>query len=111
MTLFKYGMTNRLILTVDQARTLQRQAWVEESDPDSQWCWPGDWQDVYKLIPPKEPHSRPCSTRAKVSMRMLERGCTSEQVAEQMNWYADAPPLLAVVARYERQIAREDKPS
>lgn len=111
MKAFKYGMSNRLILTIDQARTLQRTTAREEANPQSQWIWPGEWQDALKLGAAKERHRRHCTTRAKVSLRLLQRGCSAEQVAEQMNWYPDAAPLLIVVARYNRLIAREDKAS
>ncbi|MBD8699298.1 hypothetical protein IFT54_05645 [Sphingomonas sp. CFBP 13714] len=64
-------MTQRLILTIDQARSIQRNE--------------TDWS--FMLIPQMEtPDSLADPTRMAIALTMKQRGCQDDQIAEQLGW-------------------------
>lgn len=73
----------RIILTISQARNLQNTS-VE---------WPGQWAFLLDIQAPEKPNTLADPERMAAGLRMAERGCTDEQIAEQLGWKPDSSPL------------------
>ncbi|PZT94148.1 hypothetical protein [Sphingomonas sp.] len=78
----------RIILTLDQARTLQR-------DPRP---WPADWVFLLDIDVPEKPDIIADPLRMSAAMEMKRMGCGDDHIAEQLAWKPGSTPL--------RQIAR-----
>lgn len=93
-------MTRRLILTIEQARDLQKE--TAQQEDNEKWVWPGKWKDAFRLIPQKVPHISVAKERIAVAVTMLEWGCSVEQIILQINWLPHAEGLQTAIARHER---------
>lgn len=72
----------RLVLTISQARSLQR----------SDTPWPAEW--AFMLIGEREkPDTVPDPQRMQMAIEMKARGCADDQVAEQLGWKPDSTPI------------------
>lgn len=76
----------RIILTVDQARSLQR-----EQRPAFDY---GAWQFLRTVTIPPESIKQISDDQIIVGIAMLERGCSYEQIAEQLNWKTKSHAVL-----------------
>lgn len=88
-------MESRIILTIDQARTLQR----------SGGEWPGQWQYLLETKLPVEPDILHEPLRMIAGLKMLSQGCSEEQVAEQLMW----KPTCGAVKTLMRLYRQEEK--
>jgi hypothetical protein len=71
-------MTQRLILTVSQTRSIQRNE--------------ADWS--FMQMPQKEtPDTLADPTRMTIALTMKQRGCEDDQIAEQLGWKSNSSPL------------------
>ncbi len=71
-------MTKRLILTIDQARSIQRHE--------------ADWS--FMAMPAREtPDTLADPARMTIALTMKQRGCEDEQIAEQLGWKPKGGPL------------------
>jgi DNA-binding NarL/FixJ family response regulator len=70
-----------LILTLAQARSLQRQT------------WPGEWAFLLLVPVPDEPDSLLDPERTTAGLDLIAKGWSDEQIALQLNWKATGPAL------------------
>lgn len=71
-------MTQRLILTLAQARSIQRHE--------------ADWS--FMQMPAREtPDTLADPTRMTIALTMKARGCEDDQIAEQLGWKPNSSPL------------------
>jgi hypothetical protein len=88
----------RIILTIPQARQLQREHHATDDY--------GQWQFLVDVHVPSEPIKRLDDARVDAGVKMLELGCADEQVGEQLNWYGSLRSIynvLKVKQRYAGQ--------
>lgn len=79
----------RLILTISQARSIQRQE--------------ADWS--FMLMPQLEtPDSLADPTRMAIALTMKQRGCENEQIAEQLGWKSRGGPLRQLNRILEQKV-------
>lgn len=71
-------MTHRLILTIDQARSIQRQE--------------ADWSFMLSEAA-ETPDTLADPTRMTIALTMKQRGCGNDQIAEQLGWKPNSSPL------------------
>lgn len=81
-----------IILTIAQARDLQQQC----------GAWPNGWHFLLAIEPPLLSNTLPDPERMTAGLVMLERGCTDEQIAEQLGWKSASTPLRTL-ARLHKQ--------
>ena len=75
-------MTQRLVLTISQARSLQR----------TDTPWPAEW--AFMLVGEREkPDTKADDSRMAIGLAMKARGCENDQIAEQLGWQPDSGPL------------------
>jgi hypothetical protein len=82
----------RIILTLAQARTLQR-----DTVP-----WPGCWQFALDTQIPDEPDNVSEEGRTTTGLEMIARGCSAEQIALQLNLKADGSALRQLFRLHAR---------
>lgn len=92
----------RLVLTIDQARDLQRL----HGPDDTKRLWPGPWAFLLAIPTPPEPDSRSDLDRLNGGMKMLNLGCSEDQVAEQMSWRPNSAPLRTLARQKRRETKR-----
>ncbi len=87
-------MTQRLVLTIAQARTLQR----------STVPWPAQWS--FMLTEEREkPDTKPDDDRMAIGLTMMTMGCGDDQIAEHLTWRNNSTPLKQL-ARMMRLMSR-----
>lgn len=79
-------MTQRLILTLSQARSIQRHE--------------TDWSFM-AMAARETPDTLADPTRMTIALTMKARGCEDEQIAEQLGWKPNSAPVKQV-ARLQR---------
>lgn len=96
----------RLILTVEQARFLQREHNAARNDPESEWVWPGDWLSIYETALPELVDNLPDPDRTTAALQMMTKGCADEQVAEQLMWKPRGSTVKSCRRLHLRQCGR-----
>lgn len=74
-------MTPRLILTIDQARTIQQQ-----SDDTFPQVWPEPYATLLLIPIPGTPDNLLDPERTTVGLDLIKRGWSDEQIALQLAW-------------------------
>lgn len=88
----------RIILTIEQARALQRHLARLPDEQQTEWA---DWQ--FALEPEREkPDTLADPERMTIALDMKERGCSDEQIALQLGWKLPSSPINAMNRLHKR---------
>lgn len=85
-------MTTPIMLTIPQARDLQR-----STDP-----WPAQWAFLLAITPPEKPDTLMDPERTTAGLAMLDLGCEDDQIAQQLGWKPDSRPLSQLRRLHKR---------
>lgn len=76
-------MTRNIIITLEQARSLQAELHPKPEDEKTTW---GSWAYVVETLVPETPDSLLNPERLITGMKMAAMGCSDAQIAENLMW-------------------------
>jgi len=91
-------MTRKIILSLDQARTLQAEHKAAlQTDPMTLPGYWGSWTRVMSVEVPEVPDNIQDLERVLAGVEMARKGCTDEAIAETLGWKYPGVAIRAVM--------------